>query len=122
MINKQAITELLKTEYKDLDSAIDFQYIIDDASDLEEVREAIQSYIYESCDIIYYATAIEYLAKNDPSLRESLDLAQEIGYTADKINSELLATLLYQRELSEILGEFISDAEDIDELPDSEAA
>ena len=45
-------------------------------------------------EVIYYASAMEYLMENDNSLRKSLEIAHELGYTADKINSELLASLL----------------------------
>lgn len=50
-------------------------------------------------EIIYYNNAIEFLKKEDQSLRESLDLAQEYGYSIENINSELLATLLSQSRM-----------------------
>lgn len=45
-------------------------------------------------EVIYYARAIDFLSVNDKSLKESLELAKEQGYTIDNINSELLASLL----------------------------
>ena len=45
-------------------------------------------------EIIYYSTAIDYLAENDPSLHESLRLAYEFGFELSKLNSEVLASLL----------------------------
>jgi RNAse (barnase) inhibitor barstar len=46
------------------------------------------------CEIIYYSNAIEFLKENDISLRESLEIASDLGYTTDQLNSETLATLL----------------------------
>jgi hypothetical protein len=45
-------------------------------------------------DIIYYRTAMEYLMKNDPSLKESLEYANMLGFTLDNLNSETLASIL----------------------------
>ena len=52
-------------------------------------------------EIIYYHKAIKYLMKEDASLSDSLDIASEYGYTTEQLNSELLATLLYQQRLTE---------------------
>lgn len=45
-------------------------------------------------EIIYYSNAIQFLLENDNSLNESLNLASELGYKMENINSELLASLL----------------------------
>jgi len=45
-------------------------------------------------EIIYYTNAIKFLSENDPSLTDSMSLANECGFTLNKINSELLASLL----------------------------
>jgi len=50
-------------------------------------------------EIIYYHKAIQYLAENDPSLVESFNLADNIGYTFQSINSETLATIHLQDAL-----------------------
>lgn len=120
MLDKKAIKELLKESYSELDSAIDFHYLEEDTSTLEELQEAIQQYIYESCNIVYYSNAIKYLAENDPSLRESFELAEEMCMEVKNLNSETLATMLYQRELSNMLAEFISDAEGLAEIEEEE--
>lgn len=67
-------------------------------------------------EIIYYNKAIKFLTDNDPSLKDSLALAEELGYKVDDINSELLASLLlsdmqltaFHRYL-ETLDKFIQD-------------
>lgn len=77
---------------------LDINYILEDCEDIEGVREAVEQMIQEN-EIIYYNNAIEFLKKEDQSLRESLDLAQEYGYSIENINSELLATLLSQSRM-----------------------
>lgn len=45
--------------------------------------------------IVYYSNAIEFLADNDPSLNDSLELAGEYGFGVSDLNSETLANLLF---------------------------
>lgn len=66
----------------------------------------------DSAEVIYYHNAIKYLAENDPSLMESMVLAAEYGYTCDKVNSELLATLLLQQNLRSELEDLRSELEE----------
>ena len=69
-------------------------------------------------EIIYYASAINYLKENDPSLRESLQIASEYGFSLDKLNSETLASLLASQnareefyELQDDINDFFSELE-----------
>ena len=64
-------------------------------------------------EIIYYSKAIEYLMREDDSLADSLDIAKEYGYTIEQLNSELLATLLYQQKLTEQWYEIEEQVEEI---------
>ena len=85
--------------------------------ELFDSEQEAEEYCYEQ-EIIYYYNAIKYLAEHDPSLVESLELACDmgyltpttyttdsgnpknvLGYNINNLNSELLATLLYQQEL-----------------------
>ena len=69
-------------------------------SDLEGLKsyDDLYDYLDEKnlfwVDIIYYHKAIKYLMENDPSLTESMEIANNSGYqfTCD-LNSELLASL-----------------------------
>ena len=65
---------------------------------LENAFDSIYEAINESngfdIEIIYYSNAIEYLTRNDNSLRESIEIAVDYGYELKNINSELLASLL----------------------------
>ena len=74
----------------------------------DKVNDAIMSE-----EIIYYSKAIEYLMREDDSLGDSLDIAKEYGYTIEQLNSELLATLLYQQRLTEQWYEIEEQVEEI---------
>ena len=67
----------------------DFEYIRN-ADDLYEELNDNDAF---NIDIIYYSKAMEYLAENDNSLSESIDIAVEHGYSLENINSELLASI-----------------------------
>lgn len=103
---KKAFLELF--ENTTLEDHIDLHYIIENfdfkIQTEDDLRDEIQERIYEQ-EIIYYSNAIEYLSKNDSSLRESLELAHEMGADLKALNSEYLATLLFQRNLSNELSE-----------------
>ena len=60
----------------------------------DDVRDQIEDNNGFDIEIIYYSNAIEYLHKNDPSLQESLSIAEDMGFTPGNLNSEILASLL----------------------------
>ena len=64
-------------------------------------------------EIIYYYEAMKYLTREDASLYQSLEIASEYGYTTDNLNSELLATLLYQQNLTNQWYEISEQVEEI---------
>ena len=64
-------------------------------------------------DIIYYYEAMKYLTREDASLYQSLEIASEYGYTTENLNSELLATLLYQQNLTNQWYEISEQVEEI---------
>lgn len=72
------------------------------------IFDDFREYIIDSIlnfEIIHYSKAIEYLKENDNSLTRSLEIADEQGFEVANLNSELLATLLYQDELYNEWGE-----------------
>ena len=91
--------ERLKELVKDNNLDIDIDYIYDENKDFDQLNEDVIQYIHES-EIIYYSKAMAYLSDNDNSLYESLEIAKEYGYTIENLNSELLATLLYQQNFT----------------------
>ena len=108
--------QITKEELNTLDYLcdLDINYTLEDCEDIEEVREAVIQMIQED-EIIYYSNAIEFLKEEDQSLRESLDLAQEYGYSIENINSELLATLLSQSRMMDEVEDLLKLLEDDNE-------
>lgn len=45
-------------------------------------------------EVIYYSSAMEYLRENDASLKTALELAHDMGFALDNLNSETLASIL----------------------------
>ena len=93
---KTKIQNFLKTIEIDNVNIMDFVNI--DDIDYSDAYSSIYEMINENrgfeVEIIYYSKAIEYLMKNDPSLRESIAIAMEYGYdTYENINSEFLASI-----------------------------
>lgn len=80
-------TEVDVLNYVDIDN-IDFENAFDSIRDMVEDNNGLDF------EVIYYSNAIDYLSENDPSLNESLGLAHEMGYTAENLDSEILASLL----------------------------
>ena len=70
-------------------------------------------------DIIYYYDAINYLKDNDNSLKFSIEIALDYGYTLESVNSELLASLLAsqnaQEQFSELQNEINEFFEELEE-------
>jgi hypothetical protein len=104
----KTIKEFLGT----LTTELDLQYNYQDDMTFNEFEEAIDTYIRESSDVIYYSKAMEFLQEHDPSLRESLGLASDLGYDPSDLNSEILATLLNQQKLFEEWSELSSEIEE----------
>jgi len=95
-----------------ISTELELSYIYQDGMSFDEFIEAIDVYISEQ-EIIYYSKAIEYLKENDASLKDSLALAIEYGYSLDNLSSETLATLLYQSILNEELSDIRDEIEEI---------
>ena len=104
-----AIREYLKENEID---GIDMLYTYSDGMEFNEFLEAVQQLINET-DVIYYSTAMDYLSEHDVSLKESLGLASELGYSLDGLSSEVLATLLKQQNLNTEFSEMYSELEEL---------
>jgi hypothetical protein len=136
-MKKQLSQEQRDRVYKflsELNTEIEVTYFID-VNDLEvedfdiNMFETIDNIIQDSNgfdqDVIYYASAMDYLRENDPSLRESIDIASQYGYDINNLNSELLASLLKTQyvindfnELKDEINEFFEEL--YNELEDEE--
>ena len=115
MTTLNTITEKLDA----LNFSLELSYYYQDGQTFDEFMEAIQDAI-NSEEIIYYSRAMEYLKENDSSLNESMSLASDLGYTPENLNSEILATLLYQQNLNEELNELYNEIESIFEEEEEE--
>ena len=78
--------------------------------DIENPFDSIYTAIDENngfdIEIIYYSNAMEYLTRNDTSLRESIEIALDYGYELKNINSELLASLLASQNSREQFNQY----------------
>ena len=121
-------TEKIASFLNSLDGKIEINDNLINYVDIENIdfSDAFNS-IYEmidenrgfDIDIIYYANAIKYLQENDPSLKESFEIAEEYGYELKHLNSEVLASLLASRnaredfaDLREKIEDFFAELED----------
>ena len=101
--NQEKLQELIDNT-SNLKDCVDVPYLANATfEDEDELLEALQDYV-NSEEIIGYSRAIEYLSNNDPSLRESMELAQDMGFDMQNLSSETLANLHYQNALNEELG------------------
>ena len=120
--------EKIETFFAELDKVIDLNdnlinYIdiesIDATSAFNSIYEMIDENDGFNCEVIYYSNAIKYLQENDPSLKESFEIASELGYETKNLNSEILASLLKSQnvrdeflELRDEINEFFESLED----------
>ena len=110
------IITFLKTSEKFKDFEV-MHYLDDD--EIEEVNSFDDLYdllndgdFFYNREIIYYSKAMKYLQEHDPSLCEALEIADEMGYEVKNLNSELLATLLYQQNFRQEFCELEQDFND----------
>ncbi len=110
-------TEIDVLNYIDIDN-IDHEYAFDSIRDMIDANNGFD------IEVIYYSKAMDYLSDNDPSLQESLNLAYEMGFTVDSLNSELLASLLItenvKNEFYELENEINNFFEELEEEEEEE--
>ena len=104
-MNTQTETEnKTETKFDDLTTLIDDytgiylpDYLneddIEDINDVDDLYNELDNNEAFNIDIIYYNRAMKYLSENDFSLSESIEIAVDMGYSLENINSELLASL-----------------------------
>lgn len=91
-------------------SSISFDMDESDINSADDVFEYIEDKINE-IEVIYYDNAMKILSKYDPSLRESLEYASDLGYDCKDLNSELLATIACQEWARQDLDDIRDDIE-----------
>lgn len=97
------------------DSFVNFfsDYDVEDLESADEIFEILDENGAFYIDIIYYSNAMKYLTEHDPSLVDSLSLAEEMGYAASDLNSEKLASILASQNAREEFDKLMSEIEDI---------
>jgi len=95
---KTKINQLIE-KLETLGIDVDFNYALqnvdfEDITEFNDIWEILEDNNMLEVEIIYYTKAIEFLQEHDASLRESLLMANELGYTTENLNSELLASIL----------------------------
>jgi intracellular sulfur oxidation DsrE/DsrF family protein len=116
MKNKQEIIEYFDRISADLEFDIMNHLTEDDLDNVESFDDLIDTLRDNRAfdiEIIYYHKAIKYLQENDPSLTESLSIANDCGYKACDLNSEMLASLLASQYAE---AEFYNYEDKINEL------
>jgi hypothetical protein len=117
MRNKQEIIEYFNRISADLEFDIMDHLTEDDLDNMEDFDDLVDILRNDGAfdvQIIYYHKAIKYLQENDPSLTESLNIANDYGYKTCDLNSEMLAGLLasqnaeaefydYEAQINELL-------------------
>ena len=104
--NRQKVTEFLRGLHTEIDPT---DYINVEDLEIEDFQNDIFDTICDTIqdnngfdqEVIYYASAIKYLAENDPSLRESLEIASDFCFDPKDLNSEVLASLLKTQNVTE---------------------
>ena len=87
---------------------------LQDIINFDELQEILENEYAFDVEIIYYYKAMDYLRENDCSLSESLEIATELGYTTENLNSELLASLHASRKKENDFFEYV--APELDKL------
>jgi len=105
--------ELIKNTLQDLsleylgEDATEFLSLPDELDDYDthQIFDELQDNGFFNVEIIYYSRAIEYLQNYDASLNESIEIANEYGFTLENINSETLASLHASKQRMDIFWE-----------------
>jgi hypothetical protein len=105
------LNELEKSNNIDLNDSLSNYINEEDFGDFDQenavdsLQELIQDGGGFDIEVIYYANAMDYLRDNDPSLQESLELASDMGFELENLNSETLASLLKSQNEQENFNE-----------------
>jgi len=111
---KERIIKIFK-ETRYINEWFDYEDYIDISIDRKSIRifdKNIEELLFNDL-IIYYNEAIEFLKKEDPSFKEALGYAMELGYNLDEIDSEKLANLVLEARIRDEWNEIKDEIERI---------
>ena len=115
---EKQIDDLIKL-FEDYAEDIDIDYMLngyeigEDIVNSDDLLEIIEDNNGFDIDIIYYSKAIKYLAENDASLSESIEIAVDMGYSLENLNSETLASLHASQKAREDFWDITDEIDDI---------
>ena len=116
----ETLTQEQQTKVFNFLNSLDTEITVTDYVNIEDIdKDDIYNSICETIrdnggfdiEIIYYSNAIEYLKRNDPSLKDSIEIALEYGFELKNITSETLASLLASRNAEENFYELQDEIE-----------
>ena len=92
------------------EDATDYLSCSDELGDYDshQLYDELQDNGFFNVEIIYYHKAMDYLREKDCSLSESLELAAEMGFTFEHLNSEALASLHASRPREDDFWQFVA--------------
>jgi hypothetical protein len=94
------LADLQKESKIDLSDDLQNYFNDDDLKELDQddafnsITETLENSEAFNIEFIYHHVALKYLLENDPSLQDSLSLADDMGFDLKNLNSETLASLL----------------------------
>ena len=92
------------------EDATDYLSCSDELGDYDshQLYDELQDNGFFNVEIIYYHKAMDYLREKDCSLSKSLELAAEMGFTFEHLNSEALASLHASRHREDDFWQFVA--------------
>lgn len=85
----------------------------EEANSYDELYQIIQQNRGFDVESIYSGVAMDYLKENDPSLRDSMEEAAEMGMEIGSLSSEVLASILASKKMRD---DFEEKREEIEEF------
>jgi hypothetical protein len=100
-------------DFTEVSTQIWLESIYQEGMTFGQMEEAVRQYISEQKIIHCNETAMNFLRDKDPSLQESLEIAESMGFSPKNLNVEILATLLHQSELQQEWEHIKDDVQDL---------
>jgi len=117
LLNNDIMKTKIENFLSKLSTEVDVLNLIDiDNIDHDNAYDSIYEMIDDNdgfnIEIIYYSRAMDYLRENDPSLNRSIEIASDMGFSLNDINSETLASLLASQNAREDFSELKDEIND----------
>jgi hypothetical protein len=121
---EQFLTALDNIDNLDLPYFLSEPIASGDLTSFDDVLNYLDDQGAFNVEIIYYSNAIKYLQEHDPSLRISLEMAEDLGFSIGDLSSEMLASLLASQnvrdEFYELEDQFDEFFDELEQLSDND--